>query len=280
MARPAAARQEGGSGCPPPDGRAAAAAGAAPALILDEKCQNVPPPLRRWGKKHFRVRQKIRDCLRFWQRDRRCLWWMTLTSSPESPPARLRRDFQAWRKRLARLLSLEPVDLQYVMIDTAEGHGVLHFVIAFPENSARFLDYRRLGENWQAIHGARQVRFVRVRDGDGSARRLSNYMISQYMVTQGELTDLLGRVSASRIVSPLWRLRRQLVRLCTSPARVYQLTHDLMRVPDRDFFDAIREARRLCWRVFRSAWDSLVLRSWCDLPEGRFVVSGLELEPL
>ena len=277
-ALPALAPAASSAGVPPPGGRAAAA-GEPGARILDEKCRNVPSPLKRWGRKHFRARQKIRDCLRFWQRSRRVLWWMTLTSSPESPPDRLRRDFQAWRKRLARLLRLEPADLQYVMVDTAEGHGVLHFVVAFPENCARFLDYRRLGENWQAIHGARQVRFVRVRDGDGSTRRLSHYMISQYMVTQGELTDLLGRVSSSRIVSPLWRLRRELVRRCTSPARVYQLTHDMMAL-GADFPDAIRNARRLVWQVFRSAWDSLVLRSWCDVFGDRLCVVAEGLEPL
>lgn len=204
---------------------------------------------------------------------------MTLTSSPESPPHRLRLDFQAWRKRLARLLRLDPGDLQYVMVDTTEGHGVLHFVVSFPENSAHWLDYKRLGEAWEAIHGARQVRFVPMRKGDGSARRLSHYMVSQYMVTQGEQIDLLGRISSSRIVSPLWALRRELVRRCCGSGRVFTLAHGFVRDGDA-VEDALRKARREVWQVFRSAWDSLVMRSWCYVFEEKLCVLGGGLEPV
>ena len=55
--------------------------------------------------------------------------WVTLTSSPESDGESLRKHFQVLRKRLARELCFAPVE--YVCVDTREGHGVLHMIWAW-----------------------------------------------------------------------------------------------------------------------------------------------------
>jgi hypothetical protein len=59
---------------------------------------------------------------------------MTLTSSPASPLDQLRKDFQALRKRMARQLGYAAV--HYVCVDTREGFGVLHTILAWKEPEA------------------------------------------------------------------------------------------------------------------------------------------------
>jgi hypothetical protein len=246
--------------------------GAAP--ILDDKGRNVPDRVR-FTRKHYQARAKIRDSMRLWRREGCVLWWATLTSSPESALGTLRRNFQVWRKRLARLLELDARDIRYCMVDTREGHGVLHFVLAFPEGHAKRLDYSLLGAWWQEIHGARQVKFLPVRDGDGSTRRLSHYLIAQYMVVQGKAVDLLGRISTSRLVADFASWRRTLRdRLC-GRADAYVEAHRLSL--DHDGYLSVRREQ---FRRFRFAWDELMSRGWCSVGDDKLVLSGLRLEVL
>jgi len=240
--------------------------------ILDDNSRNVPKE-RTFTRKHYQARAKIRDAMRVWRRSGYTLWWATLTSAPASALGTLRRHFQVWRKRLARLLGLDPTAVQYVMVDTREGHGVLHFVLAIPDGAGVRLDYARLGQWWQEIHGARQVKFLPVRDGDGSTRRLSHYLISQYMVVQGRTVDLLGRISTSRFAQDFIGWRKSLLSRCCSRADAYM---EAKRVDaDESGFRSIRIEQ---FRRFRSAWDSLLSRGWCEVGPDKLVLDGLRLE--
>jgi hypothetical protein len=261
-----------------PEGCAAAPRGAPP--ILDDKCQNVP--LRGgFTRKHYRVRARIRDFMRLHRYQGRILWWCTLTSSPDSPGGRLRADFQAWRKRLSHLLGLPEAGIQYAMVDTLEGHGVLHFVLSFPPGVGAWLDYGRLGESWQELHGARQVKFKRIRQGDGDTRRLSHYLVSQYMVRQGETVDLLGRFSSSRLGVPLSRWRRELRGLLVSRARAYAWAKSVLDVDPRvDGARLLRQLMGLQWREYRRCWGDLLLRHWCEGFGERFLIEGDRVVPL
>jgi len=251
---------------------AALVRGAAP--ILDDKGRNVPDRVS-FTRRHYQARAKIRDSMRLWRREGCVLWWATLTSSPASALGTLRRHFQVWRKRLARLLGLEARDIRYCMVDTREGHGVLHFVLAFPEGHAERLDYALLGAWWQEIHGARQVKFLRVRDGDGSTRRLSHYLISQYMVVQGKAVDLLGRISTSRLLADFSRWRAVLRGYLCSRADAYHQAH-VLRL-DHDGFIGFRREQ---FRRFRAAWDDLMSRGWCSVGDEKLIISGLRIEVL
>jgi hypothetical protein len=202
---------------------------------------------------------------------------MTFTSSPQSPPDQLRADFQAWRKRLARLLEVDPTEVQYAMVDTAEGHGVLHAVVAFPPGVGTWLNYKVLGEWWQEIHGARQVKFKPVVYGDGSVRRLSQYIVSQYMVTQGEVEDLLGRYSGTRFSIPLRSLRQVVQRIVTPRWRAYQHAFEFVR----DFGGGVTTAERaygafrgLQWKEFRRCWDDLLTRGWFSVFGDKYVMES------
>lgn len=111
----------------------APAPGGAAAPLLDIGCGNVPhdAPRKPWSRKQWLTRRTVLDRLNYWQANGYQCLWVTLTSSPSSPASRIRRDFQTLRKRMARQLGYE--DVQYVCVDTREGHGVLHMILAWKE---------------------------------------------------------------------------------------------------------------------------------------------------
>jgi hypothetical protein len=211
---------------------------------------------------------------------RRPVAWVTLTSAPGTVPDRLRRDFQAWRKRLARSLGIPEADLEYAMVDTSEGHGVLHLCLAFPAGSKPWFDFNRAGEWWQEIHGARQVKFKWVGKGDGDVRRLSTYLISQYMTAQGEVLDLLGRFSQSRIGAPLAAWRRQVFAIVASRLQAYRWAHQVTSGGPCDFPELWRDLRRLQFRTARRCWDQLLSLGWFDHDGVTYAICGSQRELL
>lgn len=111
----------------------APAPGGAAAPLLDIGCGNVPQyePRKRWSRKQWVTRRTTLDRLNYWQANGYQCLWVTLTSSPSSPLARLRKDLQILRKRMARQLDYDKV--AYICVDTREGHGVLHIIFAWKE---------------------------------------------------------------------------------------------------------------------------------------------------
>ena len=87
-----------------------------------------------WSRKQWVTRRTVLDRLNYWQANGYQCLWVTLTSSPSSPVDQLRKDFQTLRKRMARQLGYESV--QYVCVDTLEGFGVLHTILAWKEPEA------------------------------------------------------------------------------------------------------------------------------------------------
>lgn len=120
-----------GGGEDAPQGAPAPGGEAAP--LLDIGCGNVPKPEGRkpWSRKQWVTRRAVLDRLNYWMAHGYQCLWVTLTSSPSSPVAQLRKDFQTLRKRMARQLGYATV--QYICVDTREGHGVLHMILAWKE---------------------------------------------------------------------------------------------------------------------------------------------------
>lgn len=114
-----------------PEGAPAPGGEAAP--FLDIGCGNVPKPGSRmpWSRKQWVTRRTVLDRLNYWMAHGYQCLWVTLTSAPSSPVDQLRKDFQTLRKRMARQLGYEKV--QYICVDTREGHGVLHMILAWKE---------------------------------------------------------------------------------------------------------------------------------------------------
>jgi len=106
----------------------------APAPLLDKGYGNVPGSWRTsWTRKQWQTRRAVIDRLRYWQSNGYQCLWVTLTSSPKSSAKRLRADFQALRKRIAREFGFS--DLEYVCVDTREGHSVLHMIWAWRDSN-------------------------------------------------------------------------------------------------------------------------------------------------
>jgi len=175
----------------------------APAPFLDKEGRNLPEKTSRpsWTKKQWQTRREVIDRVRFWQSEGYQCLWVTLTSSPSSPLKRLRADFQVLRKRIDRQLGFPGVE--YVCVDTREGHGVLHMIWAWrdpnPAKRASFyIPFDWLQAQWKRIHGAFHVNVKRIGEADRDARRLSRYIVAQYCGGQNALV----RLSQSRLPYP------------------------------------------------------------------------------
>jgi hypothetical protein len=256
------------------------------AAMLDTKCQNVPRgasedkfPRPRWGPKHFRARGNLRDFMLVMDRFEYIQFFLTLTSA-KGPGAgtaeELRADFQALRKRLARKFGIDPGEITYRGVDTSEGNGVLHVLIAVPPGhgrSARFLvAVEWIRQAWHEIHGARQFRIVPVRRGPKSIRHLSRYIVSQYIGGQ----DALIRQSGSRLAGKLPELRRAFLRLVMSNVlRYVGLGVQLQGcISWEEKEEAGLRARREWWKCFRVGWES-ILSSGHAVVFGQVVVVNL-----
>lgn len=250
---PAAEREAPRSGAP---------AGIAAQPLLDNECGNVPRgtwipswPRKSWSRKQWLTRRAVIDRLRYWQANGYQCLWVTLTSSPSSPTMRLRRDFQALRKRVGRDLGYQ--DFEYVCVDTREGHGVLHMIWAWRDPNPRkrvsfYVPFKWLQEQWQGLHGAFHVNVKRIGGADRDARRLSRYIVAQYCGDQNALV----RLSQSRMEVSLSKMRDGLLRALRGLPERYVDAGSYRQGLPLDAF-GIEFGRRF-WAVFRGAWYALV----------------------
>lgn len=192
--------------------------------------------------------------------------WATLTSSPSSPVSQLRKDFQALRKRMARQLGFEGI--QYVCVDTREGHGVLHMIWAWqcPDHSHKsfFIEFAWLQANWQGIHGAFMVNVKRIGGSSRDAKRLSRYIVSQYCGDQ----DGLVRLSQSKPDRPMSKMREALRKTLKAMPERHEYASTISHLPPDEF--AV-QLKKTLWQAFKRAWDALVRGGSCELLGVQFV---------
>jgi len=228
-----------------------------------------------WTRKQWQTRRAVIDRLRYWQGNGYQCLWVTLTSSPRSPGKRLRADFQALRKRLWRELGFS--GLEYVCVDTREGHGVLHMIWAWrdrnPAKRASFyVPFDWLQTSWSALHGAFHVNVQRIGGQDRDARGLSRYIVSQYCAGQNALV----RLSQSRMKIPFARMRQELLRVLKGLPERYEAGGKLSQEVGREAFG--RAFSGLLWQTFRSAWDALVKHRSFEAFGVQFVWANGKLE--
>jgi hypothetical protein len=241
----------------------------APASLLDKGDTNVPNNWRpTWNRSQWKIRRAVLDRLRYWQvHEYECLW-VTLTSAPTSSSELLRTHFQVLRKRIIRELDFPHVE--YVCVDTREGHGVLHMIWAcklpYGHWQIRFrVDFRWLQEAWKEIHGAFHVNIKRIGGDDQDARRLSRYIVAQYCGGQNALV----RLSQSKTDFPLSRARAALLsRIKGLPERYEFLNVLANSLHGEDFTRAANQFLRI---HFRQAWDDLVRSRCCEAYGVQFV---------
>lgn len=235
----------------------------APAPFLDKGDRNMPKETGRpsWSKKQWMTRRAVMDRLRYWQSSGYQCLWVTLTSSPGSPDKKLRAGFQALKKRIERQLGFPGVE--YICVDTREGHGVLHMIWAWKDPNPRkrasfFIRFDWLQAAWRRIHGAFHVNVKRIGGHDRDARRLSRYIVAQYCGGQNALV----RLSQSRLEYPLTRMRAELLRVVKGLPERYEFGNKLTKaVPREEFTQAFNQ---FLWMSFRRAWDALVRERSCE----------------
>lgn len=261
---------------------ARAAGAAAPAAMLDINGQNLPligKTRPKWGRKHWRTKRACEDFLIVAERMGWHAFFLTLTSSRSSDGGRLREDWQALRKRLTRKMGLSGESVVYTGVDTWEGNGVLHLLVAVPPGrgrSGRFLvGVEWLRSAWDELHLARQLRIVPVRRGGSSARKLSRYLVAQYVGGQ----DALIRCSRSRLPFGGTRLREAWRRVCFSGwsvARLYATAHRA-----DDALAAVAALRSYLWHCYRVGWEGLLRGGQAALWDRSYIVGVFgELEEL
>jgi len=207
--------------------------------------------------------------MRLWSVDGFKVLWVTLTSSPSSSRPRLRKDFQALRKRIEHKFAFGLVE--YVCVDTREGHGVLHMLWAC-KSSRFFIPQAWLSAQWAEIHGAPVVDVRAVGKGDGDARRLSRYMVTQYCAGQ----DALVRLSQSRARLPLAKVRQAVrVALRNLPERWEWASHIFDHFGVKAWHAVFRRGYA---NVFVDALDSLLWSGSCSMHGVQFALVNGSLE--
>jgi len=130
-----------------------------------------------------------------------------LTTAPGGEPSKLSAHFKELRRRIQRRLGYGG-DLLYMSIITSEGNGVLHPLIFWKppqDDKYRYFDLSPewIQKQWTEIHGAPITKLKRYRVGQESEKRLSNYIVTQYLIQQqregedGQLVDALERYAWS-----------------------------------------------------------------------------------
>lgn len=229
-------------------------------------------PRKTWSRKQWLIRRAVLDRLNLWQSTGYQCVWLTLTSAPGSSAELLRKHFQVLRKRIDRQLGYPGV--QYVCVDTREGHGVLHMILAWRQamkGRSFYIPFDWLQENWKDIHGAFHVNIKRIGGDSKDARRLSRYIVSQYCGDQ----DGLVRLSQSKPDVPLSRMREALRRAFRTMPERYEYGASLGPLSPEEFKATFASGT---WKQFRTAWDALVRTRSCELFGVRFVWFGDRLE--
>jgi len=96
-------------------------------------------------------------------------YFLTLTSSPESPP--LVKSFDKLRK----WLKVERPEISWIVVFTDEGFGVIHMVFRLPLRSKN-IDVRLLRARWKKWHKAKQIVIKRAQSDH---EKLADYMSDQ-----------------------------------------------------------------------------------------------------
>jgi len=96
-------------------------------------------------------------------------YFLTLTSSPESPP--IRKSYN----KLRMWLKAERPGISWIHVITAEGFGVIHMVFRLPVKSKN-IDVRKLRAWWVKWHNAKQIVIKRAQSDH---EKLADYMSDQ-----------------------------------------------------------------------------------------------------
>ena len=139
-------------------------------------CQSTKKQLIPWSRKQKRHFHTLMSVLKRWEHRGMEIKWVTLTSARGGSD--LRKHLRELERRVMR--DHGTGNLEHAVVDTTEGFGVLHILWAHPRRC--YIPQAWLSEQWADIHGAIIVHIRRYENG--TRKRLSRYMVSQYMSGQ------------------------------------------------------------------------------------------------
>jgi hypothetical protein len=114
--------------------------------------------------------------------------WVMLSTAPGGEASKLAYHHKRLRQSLDRKLGFAGVE--FVQVETREGHGVLHVIWAWRGPRSFYVPQSWLSAEWQRIHGARVVWVERLRPGDQSRKSVARYVVTQYCANQKALVRL------------------------------------------------------------------------------------------
>ncbi len=178
--------------------------------------QGSPPSLDKdsysgaWSRMQKRVFQRSMSwCIE--ARGRGCqLFWVMLSTAPGGDASKLGKHFQELRRRIEREFKYE---LEYFSVRTREGHGVLHQIWAIKAERAVWIPQAWLADQWEKIHGARVVWIKRMGGRGRDVKKVSRYMVSQYLAGQKALVHASWSWWRSRVaIARAWVQFKKIVR--------------------------------------------------------------------
>lgn len=157
-----------------------------------------------WTRRQCRTHRRLRLVLAAWLKLNYSVLFVTLSGTPHSSRRQLSRHYNSLLQRIKRAYQVRP---WYFKCITTEGpQGVIHALWAFPRLSAKvlplFIPWQWLSSCWLEIHGAWNVAIKRVGSTSTDVRKLSRYVINQYLsrgqgsqYVRGDWSRALGLLS-------------------------------------------------------------------------------------
>jgi hypothetical protein len=215
-----------------------------------------------WNRRQRRTFQRLKSWTLYLSCKGYQLLRVDLTSSNERGSEFLSADFKKLRRRAEK--KFKGYKIHFFKVQTFEGNGVLHLVLAVKWNRPIYIAQAWLSEEWASIHGAHRVWIKRMRSKDRDLTRVSRYFSCQY---------LAGQCSIARVSWSWWRDGLSIARAWNFYRKEMQCLSDIytwagfnpcsITVSKKEFF---------------SGWNKILRDGWCSFGRMIFFISGRDLD--
>jgi hypothetical protein len=172
---PVGAYENGKEGFSDPSGPEARKGPKGSSLLVNNGQSSIPT----WGRKHRRQYQRLMTLLYRWESMGLSIVRLDLTTAVGGDPKVMTKHYQTLRRRIERKIGKR---VHYWWVQTQEGNGVLHTLMA--TEGSLFIEHEWLSKEWEKIHGAIIVYIKRYKKGFHSRKRVSKYLVAQYLAGQ------------------------------------------------------------------------------------------------
>lgn len=169
------------------------------------------------------------------------------------------------KELLRRVKRVYGYDIEFLKVQTSEGHGVLHMVWAINQQRAAYIPQSWLSNEWLKIHGAKIVYIKRI-TWRNSSKRISRYFISQYFAGQSAIV----RMSYS-----WWHLKYSIRKTFSYLRREFLGIKDYSSPWNRGSTPPM-----MTFKEFLSVWDDFLQYGWCQVLNYRYIPVDREIQKI